>query len=173
MFKIAKLLAIAAVSIPAAQPPAPIPDIQLPTQVWESPLKAPIQLINQYRQPNSDYSAGHRGVDYRVAIGEEILAPAAGTIWFAGKVVNRNVLSILTSDGLLAEFEPACTELAKGSPVLSGQAIARVCDAEPSYQEHCQAMRCLHVSLRVNGRYMSPLYPLGQLNPSRLMAERL
>ncbi|MEN9955814.1 MAG: hypothetical protein RLY34_621, partial [Actinomycetota bacterium] len=58
----------------------------LPVNTWNPPLETPIRLINQYRQPNSDFSAGHRGVDYLVEPAQPVFAPASGQIWFVGKV---------------------------------------------------------------------------------------
>ena len=45
---------------------------------WAPPFEPPVNLINLYRQPNSDYSAGHRGIDYQVTLGQSVLAPADG-----------------------------------------------------------------------------------------------
>ena len=78
---------------------------------WQVPLTAPVHLINPYVQPNSDYSAGHRGIDYRVYEGQSVLAPTDATVWFVGKVVDRGVLSLRTASGDLVAFEPVCSEL--------------------------------------------------------------
>ena len=142
----------------------------LPSSGWNPPLDAPIRLVNQYRQPNSDYSAGHRGVDYLVRPGQAVLAPAAGEIWFAGKVAQRPVISLLHPNGYLTEFEPACTDLAKGETVFAGQQIGSICSADSSYSPHCANATCLHFSLRIAGAYLSPLTQIGGLNPSRLLA---
>jgi murein DD-endopeptidase MepM/ murein hydrolase activator NlpD len=147
----------------------------LPVGSWNPPLEAPVRLVNQYRQPNSDYSAGHRGVDYLVTVGQPILAPADGTVWFAGTVAQRPVLSLKHEGGYLTEFEPACTDLSNGEPVFAGQEIAVVCPALPTYQGHCTKVSCLHFSLRSPVRikgaseYLSPLLFIGGLNPSRLL----
>lgn len=134
------------------------------------PFAEPVPLINEYRQPNSDYSAGHRGVDYLLDLGAEILAPADGVIWFAGEVVNRPVLSLKHSGDLISEFEPACTTLGQGSKVSKGQPIGFVCTPDSSYREHCKS--CLHFSVRMLDAYLSPIAILGELNPSRLLPIR-
>jgi murein DD-endopeptidase MepM/ murein hydrolase activator NlpD len=147
----------------------------LPIGSWNPPLEAPVRLVNQYRQPNSDYSAGHRGVDYLVSIGQPILAPADGKVWFAGTVAQRPVLSIKHDGGYLTEFEPACTDLSAGEPVFAGQEIAVVCHGLSSYLSHCPKATCLHFSLRSPAKlqggseYLSPLLFIGGLNPSRLL----
>jgi murein DD-endopeptidase MepM/ murein hydrolase activator NlpD len=127
-----------------------------------------IHLLNPYRQPNSDYSAGHRGVDYRVAIGQQIFAPADGTIAFAGQVANRKLLTIRHSGELVSELEPACALSPVGTVVRIGQPIATICNDLPGYVWHCPDT-CVHFSLRSNGKYLSPLALIGGLSPSRLL----
>jgi murein DD-endopeptidase MepM/ murein hydrolase activator NlpD len=146
-----------------------VADPELPVGSWNPPLETPIRLINQYRQPNSDYSAGHRGVDYLVTPGQPVLAPADGRVWFVGKVAQRSVLSIEHEGGFLTEFEPVCTDLVKGEPVFAGQEIAKVCETSSDYRQHCSSALCLHFSLRSAGKYLSPLVFIGGLNPSRLL----
>ena len=147
----------------------------LPVGNWNPPLEPPVRLVNQYRQPNSDYSAGHRGVDYLVTLDQPILAPADGKVWFAGTVAQRPVLSLKHEGGYLTEFEPACTDLSIGEPVFAGQEIAVVCPALPTYQGHCPKAACLHFSLcspvktKGGSEYLSPLLFIGGLNPSRLL----
>ena len=138
---------------------------------WQAPLAAPLHLINPYFQPNSDYSAGHRGVDYRVTLDDEIYAPTDATVWFVGKVVDRPVVSLRTKSGDLLEFEPACSALAAGDQVTAGQTIASVCQADPGYKQHCQGQLCLHFSLRTDRGYLSPLVRFGSLSPTVLLPE--
>jgi murein DD-endopeptidase MepM/ murein hydrolase activator NlpD len=136
---------------------------------WQLPFEAPHTLIRQYLQPTSDYSAGHRGVDFEVLQGEQILAPAAGIVSFAKTIVNREVISITHAGGFVSEFEPVCSDLAVGEAVAKGSLIGRVCEPESDYVRHCQAKPCVHFSLRLNGKYLSPLALIGGLNPSRLL----
>lgn len=128
-----------------------------------------LQLINHYRQPNSEYSAGHRGVDYQVSLNQTVLAPADGQVRFVGVVVDRPLLTLSHPGGEITEFEPLCTDLKVGDLVSRQDPIGWVCDAKPSYRKHCQDVRCLHFSLRKNDWYLSPLALIGGLNPSRLL----
>ena len=137
--------------------------------VWRLPLTPPVELIQHFRQPSSDYSAGHRGVDYQVSLGEEVLAPAGGLVWFVGRVVDRNIVTLKHGSGILTEFEPICSTLSAGDVVAIGDVIGAVCDAASSYRQHCDAARCLHFSMRFEGQYLSPLALIGGLNPSRLL----
>ena len=138
-------------------------------ETWQVPLTAPIHLINPYLQPNSDYSAGHRGIDYRVFEGQSVLAPTDATVWFVGKVVDRGVISLRTVSGDLVAFEPVCSALEPGDRVKSGQPIASVCAADTSYRQHCEDQLCLHFSLRGPEGYLSPIVRLGGYSPTVLL----
>lgn len=136
-------------------------------QTWQAPVKNP-SLERHFLQPSSDYSAGHRGVDYLVKQGQEVLAPADGKVRFAGRVVNRGVLTLEHGSTLLSSFEPVCPLLPVGELVERGDVIAKICD-EPDYENHCGVRVCLHFSLRKETGYLSPLVTIGGLSPSRLL----
>ena len=154
----------------SAQPKNPAP-VTLDSQQtdWALPVSEPVQLMNGFRQPNSDYSAGHRGVDLAVDFGQPVTAPAAGVVHFLGTVVNREVLTLEHIGGLLTSFEPVCSDLNTGDQVAQGQVIGWVCEADDSYRNHCTNRVCLHFSLRLNASYLSPLAAITDKNPSRLM----
>jgi murein DD-endopeptidase MepM/ murein hydrolase activator NlpD len=134
---------------------------------WERPLVGS-SLLRSYLQSESPYSAGHRGVDYQVKLGQEVFAPADGRVHFVGQVVNRSLISLSHDGDLLSAFEPVCSDLALGEQVLVGDLIGEVCEGDSTYQPHCPA-HCLHFSARKNGEYLSPLWLLGELGPSRLL----
>lgn len=166
------VLAVATVSF-AIVPAKAVSNVQTE---WQLPL-APnpvdgLRLVEPYRQPNSDYSAGHRGVDYQVSIGQPILAPADGVVWHRGLVVNRNLISLRHGSDLLTEFEPVCSNLTAGDQVLMGQKIGEICPGVQNYQ-HCEVPTCLHFSMRKSGAYLSPLAIIGGLSPSRLLPTEL
>lgn len=167
-----KFAAMAAAALIAICGPSDNSASAIDKTTWMLPIepdqKGLIHLLNPYRQPNSDYSAGHRGVDYRVAIGQQIFAPADGTIAFAGQVANRKLLTIRHSGDLVSELEPACALSPVGTVVRIGQPIATICNDLPDYVWHCPDA-CLHFSLRREGRYLSPLALIGGLSPSRLL----
>lgn len=136
---------------------------------WQLPFGAPHRLVRQYLQPTSDYSAGHRGVDFEVTLGDKLVAPSAGTISFAKNLVNRQVIAIKHGSNMVSELEPACALLPVGSLVSKGEEIGFACSADDTYRQHCPDQTCLHFSLRVAGKYLSPLALIGGLNPSRLL----
>ena len=137
--------------------------------VWQPPLEAPIHLIRPYRQPNSDYSAGHRGVDYQVQNGQAIFSPVDATIRFNQILVDRPVLSLETQSGEQIEFEPACGYLPVGKQIAAGELIGSVCPASANYKQHCSDILCLHFSLRTRDGYLSPIVRYGALAPSVLL----
>ena len=134
---------------------------------WQLPLAHP-QVVRQYLQPASDYSAGHRGVDLLTASAEPVFAAADGEISFSGRVVDRNVVTLTHSGSLKTSYEPVCSALSVGSKVASGEPIGETC-FEASYVSHCGVRQCLHFSLRKADGYLSPLAQIRLLSPSRLI----
>ena len=144
-------------------------DTNQPSETWVVPLVAPVHLINPFYQPNSDYSAGHRGIDYRVSPGQKVLSPTTATVWFVGKVVDRPVLSLRTASGDLIAFEPVCSKLLVGDKVDKSEEIGAVCEADAGYRQHCQQQMCMHFSLRSANGYLSPIARIGGYSPTVLL----
>lgn len=134
----------------------------------ESPLVGS-SVVREYRQSETPYSTGHRGIDYEARLGQVVFAPANGKVHFVGKVVNRQLISLDHGQELLSAFEPVCSQLTEGDSVVSGQLIGEVCEGEASYDLHCEPSTCLHFSVRKSGEYLSPLWFTGDLTPSRLL----
>lgn len=133
---------------------------------------SPADTVNQYLAPMTEYGSGHRGIDLPAMIGEQVLSPAVGEISFVGKVGYRNVISVAFGDSLSASLEPVCSDLLEGTPVLIGDEIGWVCEADPEYVWHC-AETCLHFGTRSEAGYFSPLALIGGLSPSRLAYQAL
>ncbi len=83
-----------------------------------------------------------------------MLAPDDGVVHFAGFVVDRPVLSIEHTGGVLSSYEPVQTALVAGDRVTRGQVIGTLLPG------HC-ASPCLHLGARVDGQYVNPLLFLG------------
>jgi murein DD-endopeptidase MepM/ murein hydrolase activator NlpD len=173
MFKIATItgLILLQTTFASASSQTGLEEFETAASAWQLPFASPHRLVRQYLQPNSDYSAGHRGVDFAGSVGDELLAPADGIITVAKQIVNRPIIAIKNGIQIVTELEPACTSLPVGSQVRKGEPIGRVCLAGPDYKQHCAVETCIHFSLRVNGQYLSPLKLIGGLNPSRLISE--
>ena len=140
------------VGAPAASPP---------TSPATSPAAAPVaarwvwpvgrgQVSRAFERPVDEYAAGHRGVDLPASMGEDVVAPAAGVVLFAGVVVDRGVLSIRHADGTVSSFEPISALVSEGDQVRSGQAVGRISEGG-----HCDS-ECLHVGARIGGHYVDP-----------------
>ncbi|MEX0170239.1 peptidoglycan DD-metalloendopeptidase family protein [Streptomyces sp. LMG1-1-1.1] len=126
----------------------------------------PPEIVRGWKPPPGPYAAGHRGVDLAAAPGVAVLAPAAGTVSFAGPVGGRGVLTLtLPGTGtppLRTTFTPVVPLLRAGARVRAGTPIARVAPGT-----HCPES-CLHWGLLRGGTYLNPLV-LTRRPPSRLL----
>jgi murein DD-endopeptidase MepM/ murein hydrolase activator NlpD len=147
----------------APAPAAAAPERSPTDPDWAWPTEVAHRVERPFVAPASDYGAGHRGVD--LAAGETLLAPADGTVSFAGTVVDRGVLSIDHGGGVVSSFEPVTTTLHTGDVVHRGDRIATI-DAG-----HC-AVSCVHMGVRVDGDYITPLLFLGGVPHAVLLPTR-
>ncbi|PRY69957.1 murein DD-endopeptidase MepM/ murein hydrolase activator NlpD [Glaciihabitans tibetensis] len=120
---------------------------------WLWPTAGARFIHRAYAAPPRRYAAGHRGID--ISTSGAVIAPADGAVHFAGVVVDRPVLSIMHSDGHLSSYEPVNTALRRGDAVQRGQVIGEVAPVGTG-PPHCETL-CLHVGVRINGEYVSPL----------------
>jgi murein DD-endopeptidase MepM/ murein hydrolase activator NlpD len=125
------------------------------TGAWLWPVAAPHPVVEPFRAPPTPYSAGHRGVDIGAPAGSPVLAPADGVVHFAGVVVDRPLVSIDHGGGVLSSLEPVEPAVAAGDRVVRGQVIGTL---QPG---HCSPGACVHLGVRVDGEYVSPLLWLG------------
>jgi murein DD-endopeptidase MepM/ murein hydrolase activator NlpD len=122
-------------------------------------------LVRPYIAPPTPYAAGHRGIDIGATGGAQVLAPDDGVVHFAGVVVDRPVLSIRHSGGMLSSFEPVSSVLEAGDRVHRGDVVGVL---QPG---HCSEP-CLHFGVRLHGEYLSPLNYLGGIPHSVLLPTR-
>jgi len=151
--------ALAAVAVaPAAGPPAPTspriaPSTGLaPAARWAWPL-VPRPAVLRGFDDVGRYAAGHRGADLAAVAGQAVLAPAAGTVVFAGAVAGRGVLVLAHADGLRSSYEPVVASAPVGTVVRAGDVVATLA-AAPA---HCGATACLHLGVRRGETYLDPL----------------
>lgn len=131
--------------------------------VWEWPATGPHQVIRPFIAPPVRWAAGHRGVD--LAAGDELLAPADGVVSYAGRVVDRGVLTIDHGDGVVSSYEPVTALVTRGDAVSAGEIVATV---DPG---HC-TVACVHMGVRVDGAYVNPLRWLGGVPRAVLLPTR-
>ncbi|MFP7833859.1 M23 family metallopeptidase [Marisediminicola sp. LYQ134] len=132
---------------------------------WAWPAPSPHVIVREFVAPATAYSAGHRGIDVGAAEGAEVTAPEAGTVHFAGVVVDRPVVSIRHADGLVSSFEPVDPSVSEGDIVARGQQIGTL------EAGHCAAP-CLHLGARLDGAYVSPLLYLTGIPRAVLLPTR-
>lgn len=132
---------------------------------WGWPTEAPRVLARPFIAPETQYSAGHRGIDIWADAGASVYAPADGIVHYSGIVVNRPVISIEHPGGLISSFEPVASTLSAGTLVHRGDIIGAL------QSGHCGAP-CLHFGVRLHGQYVSPLNYLGGIPRSVLLPTR-
>lgn len=132
---------------------------------WSWPVDGSHAIARPFIAPATPYASGHRGIDIVAPMGASVRAPADGIIHFSGFVVNRYVVSIDHGGGVLSSFEPVLSTLSDGDIVLRGQPIGAL------QSGHCGAP-CLHLGVRVNGLYVSPLKFLEGIQRSVLLPTR-
>lgn len=153
------LLALAVtILMPAANVHAAIAD------TWSWPLAPPWRIERSYQSPPTPYGIGHRGIDLAATLGTSVLAPAPGTVIFAGTIADRGVISIDHGGGITSSFEPVTATVVAGERVEAGDVIGLVSEGN-----HCV---CLHLGARVKGEYISPLAFLSTIDRAVLLPWR-
>jgi Peptidase family M23 len=100
----------------------------------------------------------HRGLDLAADRGDEVLAPVAGTVAFAGAVPADGggtvvAVSVDAADGTRATVMPLTrASVRRGATVVAGQGVGAVADAGDSSSEATH----LHLSLRRGSVYLDP-----------------
>jgi murein DD-endopeptidase MepM/ murein hydrolase activator NlpD len=133
-----------------AMPAAPTANALGHDDLWEWPVVSRGHVLQGFRAPATRYAAGHRGIDLAAHPGEPVVAPAPGVIRFRGRVVDRDVVTIAVANGILVSLEPVTSTRSPGEVVAEGDLLGTV-----STGGHCDG--CVHVGVRVNGEYVSPL----------------
>lgn len=133
---------------------------------WQWPV-ARQRIVQAYAAPPSPYAAGHRGIDLAAEPGTPVVAPSDATVHFVGVVVDRPVVTLDHGSGVLSSYEPLVAEgLRAGDAVARGDPLGVV-----STGAHCSNV-CLHVGVRVDGAYVSPLLFFDRVPRSVLLPVR-
>jgi len=128
--------------------------LQPPEPVWVWPVQATPQVVRDFDAPATEWGPGHRGLDLAARPGIEVVAPISGSVSFSGRVVDRVVITITTSDGDRVTLEPVELDEEPPTRVRAGQSLGRVAGG------HCP-QGCLHIGLREDDHYRSPARELG------------
>jgi murein DD-endopeptidase MepM/ murein hydrolase activator NlpD len=105
----------------------------------------------------SDYGAGHRGLDLKVADGTPVVAVEAGVVTHAGDVAGRGTVTVAHAGGLSSTYEPLDPVVRAGSVVAGGDLLGTV--RAHDGPGHCGSRPCLHLGARRGDSYLDP-YPL-------------
>jgi MYXO-CTERM domain-containing protein len=130
---------------------------------WSRPVQGPVLQPFAYDEAHPYASGQHRGVDLGADSGETVVAPAAGTVSFAGTVpTNGKSVTIETADG----YSVTLTHLGsigvvKGAAVVEQDAIGTV---GPSGTPEVDGPY-VHLGIRVTADPNGYVDPLGLLPP--------
>ena len=135
-----------------------------PRETWKWPVSPEPAVIRAFDPPDKPWMSGHRGVDLAAAHdGVPVTSPEAGTVSFAGLVVDRPVITIDHGNGLRSSFEPVESPLTAGAAVAKGDVIGTLLPG------HCRTVACLHWGVRRGDEYVNPLEFVLDLRPSVLL----
>ena len=95
-----------------------------PALSWTWPASGPV--VRAFSLGDDPYAGGqHRGIDIAGVAGSDVLAPAAGTVSFAGTVpTNGKTVTIQTADGYAVTLVGlGSIEVKKGAVLSEGQTV--------------------------------------------------
>ncbi len=128
--------------------PTPGPASEPAGERWRHPVDAPV--VDGFRPPSDPYGPGNRGLQYDTALGDSVVAVAAGEVTFAGQVGGQLFVVVLHPDGLRSTYAYLDRiEVARGVGVVQGQQVAA---ARPGF----------HLTARRGGTYLDPLTLIGR-----------
>ena len=111
---------------------------------------SPLQVLSTFDPPAQDWLPGHRGVDLWATPGDEVTAPALGTVAFAGLVGGRPVVTI-EHGALRTTYEPVEANVPTGHTVVAGEVFGVVAAGG-----HCDGV-CVHWGAIADEAYIDPL----------------
>jgi murein DD-endopeptidase MepM/ murein hydrolase activator NlpD len=118
---------------------------------WVWPVAGPV--IEGFAPPDSPFGSGHRGIDIAVPVGTDVLAPADGTVSFAGPVGGRRFVTVDHGDGLRSTVSfVEGLRVRTGDRVSAGQVVAS------SGTGHAATdVPHVHFGVRIGDTYVDPL----------------
>jgi murein DD-endopeptidase MepM/ murein hydrolase activator NlpD len=124
---------------------------------WRLPLDGRPRVVARFAAPAGPYAPGHRGVDLSAAPAARVLAAAAGTVAFVGRVAGVGVVSVDHPDGLRTTYQPVEAVVHAGDAVAVGAVLGLL----TGVGGHCPPAACLHWGLRRGAAYLDPMALLG------------
>jgi murein DD-endopeptidase MepM/ murein hydrolase activator NlpD len=114
--------AVAAAVLPTQAIPVATVPVAEPVVVYQPPVGGPV--VDGWRPPSGPYGAGNRGVDFATQPGAAVVAPAGGSVMFAGPVAGFRWVVVRHADGRRSSLGPmASVDVRVGQSVDGGQRI--------------------------------------------------
>lgn len=132
------------------------PQQQRPAMVrlaW--PLTGVPQLVRPFEPPSHEYGPGHRGADLAGDHEQPVLSAGDGIVIHAGRLTDRELVSVEHPSGLRTTYEPISPTVTAGQQVTTGQPLGTLQAGHPG----CRAApprTCLHWGARQEDRYLDP-----------------
>ena len=133
---------------------------------WAWPVDDPKKqhsVVGAFDLPDTEYSAGHRGIDLPGRVGEPVSAVAPGRVTFAGSVAGVGVVTV-DHGSERSTYQPVDPTVRRADDVETGDVLGHL-RAEGS---HC-ATPCLHLGRLQADSYLDPLDRLGSESHVRLV----
>lgn len=103
--------------------------------------------------PSGQYG-GHWGVDYSAGVGDPVYAPVSGVVTFAGTVAGMRTITIRPVEGLKVSVSYLSeVGVTTGAVVRRGAIIGRSGTED--------GVPAVHLSTRINGKYVDPATQMG------------
>lgn len=129
---------------------------------WAWPLGVH-RVVGEFDPPDTEYSAGHRGIDLPGQVGEPVRAVASGRVTFAGPVAGIGVVTV-DHGGERSTYQPIDPAVHRGDVVETGDLLGHLRGAG----SHCAAA-CLHLGRLESESYLDPLDRLAVASHVRLV----
>jgi murein DD-endopeptidase MepM/ murein hydrolase activator NlpD len=127
--------------------------------VYDWPTGGPADLVRDFTAPAQPWGSGHRGVDLAHGSGSAVRAAADGVVVFAGRVVDRPVVSVQHADGVRTTYEPVSPAVSAGDRVRRGEVLGLL---ESGHCPVWELTTCLHWGARTGPQsYVDPMGLLG------------
>jgi hypothetical protein len=142
------IVLVALVVAATARPARAAPDA---TGGWMRPVDGPV--VQPFDAPSSEYSAGHRGVDFAAASGTPARAANDGVVTFAGSVAGTLHVTIAHAGDLRTSYSfLSSVGVRVGQPVSRGDVVGLTGGVGTDHDSSV-----LHFGLRIGDRYVDPM----------------
>lgn len=117
---------------------------------WSPPVR-PLSIIRSFDPPDRDWLPGHRGVDLRAKLGQQVRAAGSGRIAFASELAGRGVI-VVSHGAIRTTYEPVRAGVRRGEEVVAGESLGVIAAGSG----HCGDGHCLHFGVRWGRTYLNP-----------------